>query len=166
MLYDQVEVNVAEATVGLDVDRNGVGELALPFSRQRLRDLLNGVSSSGTDTLLVEGGLQGGRRVRGVLSVTVHLLDIPRVTVAPNPARDHTNLAIKMAAPGTVSIRLFDPAGRLVRTPLQQTWTPVGVLDLRIPLEPDGPDRLAAGVYFLRVDTPAGRSSHKVVVVR
>jgi hypothetical protein len=166
MLYDQVEVNVAGVTVGLDVDRNGVGELALPFSRQQLRDLLKGVSSSGTDTLMVEGGLQGGRRVRGILSLAVHLLDIPRVTVAPNPARDHTNLSIKMDTSGYVSVRLFSPGGRLVGTPFRRAWVPAGILDLRVSLALSGADRLAAGVYFLQVETPAGSSSHKVVVVR
>jgi hypothetical protein len=99
MLYDQVEVNVAGATVGLDVDGNGVGELALPFSRQRLRDLVSGLPSPGAlDTLLVEGRLQGGRRARGTLSLIVHLLDIPRVTVAPNPGRDSPTVAWTIAS--------------------------------------------------------------------
>ena len=67
------------------------------------------------------------------------------------------------AAPGPVSLRLYDLEGRLVRTVADRRWTPA-VLAL------DGRDDRGAplrrGIYFLALETPAGRRTARFAVLR
>jgi choice-of-anchor B domain-containing protein len=85
----------------------------------------------------------------------------------PNPVRggEETALALALSAPGRVDARVFDVAGRYVATLVS------GAMQA-------GPHRLAwdgrdaaggaavAGVYFVRLDSDAGKESRKVVVLR
>jgi hypothetical protein len=85
----------------------------------------------------------------------------------PNPFRagSATRVSLMTTMRGRVGAHVYDVAGRRVVTLLE------GVLDAGVhPLQWDGrgaAGRLApAGVYFLRVTTPTGRGSRKLLVVR
>jgi serine protease len=82
-----------------------------------------------------------------------------------NPARGEAALEFTVGTAGRVSARVFDARGRLVRT-LFEGEAPEGATSLRW----DGRDGRGAdvpsGVYFLRIESPAGSTTHKVAFLR
>jgi hypothetical protein len=82
----------------------------------------------------------------------------------PNPAAASTTIEFESPVDGPVRVRVFDLNGRLVATPFaravstgpqQFTWDPR-----------DSHGRpLAAGVYFYRLETPAGERTRKMILV-
>jgi len=83
----------------------------------------------------------------------------------PNPFVGRTELTFDLARPGRVELRIFDTAGRSVRT-LADGWYGAG----SHPLVWDGTreDRSPAptGLYFARFVSPATRSTRRLVLVR
>ncbi len=83
----------------------------------------------------------------------------------PNPFRGGTSLQLSLPAPTDASIRIYSPAGRLVRT-LQDGRLGAGTHTL----DWDGQDstgrRVASGVYFVRAHAGSREESRKVVLLR
>lgn len=83
----------------------------------------------------------------------------------PNPMTPSTRIPFELPAAGPASIKIYDPSGRLVRTlfdgslkagPQILTW------DGR-----SGAGRPAgSGVYYVRLDTPAGKAEQSVILIR
>ncbi len=85
--------------------------------------------------------------------------------VQPNPVRGEARLAFSLAAGGPATLRVYDLAGRLVRTLLEDE-RPAGpgvlIWDGR-----DGDGReAAAGVYFARLESRGRVMSQKLLMVR
>lgn len=87
------------------------------------------------------------------------------ISVAPNPFRPRTEVTFALAAPGAVDLRVFDVAGRMVRT---LTAKPYSAGQHRVTWDGragDGRD-LAPGLYFVRLTTPESVETRKLVRVR
>jgi len=84
--------------------------------------------------------------------------------VRPNPFRVETGLALRLASPANVQLRIFDPAGREVRR-LRWDGLGAGAHDLAW----DGRDAagrdLPAGAYLARVET-AGRPAETIRLIK
>jgi hypothetical protein len=90
----------------------------------------------------------------------------PRIEGAlPNPARGASEIAFSTARPGPAEVKVFDVAGRAVRTLTAGRVEP-GRHVLRWDGRTDGGDAAAGGVYFLRLTTPEGASVSKLTLVR
>jgi Secretion system C-terminal sorting domain len=81
-------------------------------------------------------------------------------TPAPNPAGSITRVDFSLETSGPVSLRVYDVAGRLVSTVLEETrakgWSSVQI----------DSKRLASGVYFLKLQSPTASVTRKFVVLR
>jgi hypothetical protein len=87
------------------------------------------------------------------------------ITAAPNPTR--AGLLVQYNLPGAapVRVRVYDPSGRLVAN-LADSRRAAGRHALRWDgLKPDG-NRVAAGIYFVTLETDGARLSRKFVVER
>jgi len=87
-------------------------------------------------------------------------------SVSPNPVRSSSRIEYEIAERGPVRLSLYDTAGRLVRHVVDEEL-PSGVHAARW----DGLDRfgrrVAAGVYFAKLETSRGRADAvKMIVVR
>ena len=94
---------------------------------------------------------------------------VPAVTQlhqnVPNPFNPTTRIAFDLATAGLVRLHVYDAAGRLVRTLVDEqraagrytdTWTGV-----------DGSGRrVGSGVYFYRLDAPGYQSTRKMVLLQ
>jgi hypothetical protein len=84
----------------------------------------------------------------------------------PNPFNPETTIPYSLATPGRVQIRVFDIAGRRVRTLVNQLQ-PAGDHLVRWNGKSDGGARVASGVYFYRITYPNGEASaRKLMIVR
>src|SRR5207244_2445221 len=132
------------------------------FGRSDLARLFSSVRGRRTVEVALEGKLQSGRKFRAPLSVTILGTGKPESAVAslaPNPLNPQGTLTFSLAAPGSVTVRLYDLGGRSVRTVIAAQQFPAGLHQVNI----DGRDgrgaALASGVYFYRVETPEGAST-------
>ena len=78
--------------------------------------------------------------------------------ISPQPVRARAQAVLTLPTPGAVSARLVDGHGRTVRRVLQDTRA---AGESVVEFDASG---IAAGAYFLVVETPAGRRTGRVVV--
>jgi hypothetical protein len=78
----------------------------------------------------------------------------------PNPFRDETVVGFELGSPGEVRLTVWDVSGARVET-LVDALLPAGRHDVRF----DARD-LPSGVYFLQLQTPTTRLTHKLTLSR
>jgi len=102
--------------------------------------------------------------LRGADDVVASVSATPKVPVfdgiVPNPTNGTATLRFRNARSGDVTFTLFDAAGRRVAV-YPRGNLPTGPMEFSF-----GTDRLANGVYFVRMETSTGSSTRKMVVVR
>jgi hypothetical protein len=76
----------------------------------------------------------------------------------PNPNRGTATIRFRLAKPGEATLRVFDPAGRCVRT-LANGPFPAGEQSLVWDGTNDRGHRLGAGIFWLRLSTAGGYAS-------
>lgn len=89
---------------------------------------------------------------------TTDIYDYMRL--APNPVREITRLSFTLSNPGNVNVKLYDATGQLMRSIIDET-KPAGEYAINIEK-----GNLAAGIYFVRVETPKGVSTKTMAIVR
>jgi hypothetical protein len=82
------------------------------------------------------------------------------ISLAPNPSRGIAKLSYIVKTEGDVRITLFDAAGRTVSTLVNEIKS-AGKYTFTIDNE-----NLAAGIYFVRVETPDGVNTKAMTVIR
>jgi hypothetical protein len=80
----------------------------------------------------------------------------------PNPSRGSITISYSLAKESPVSIRVYDVAGRLVRTLVNGTGAP-GPHEVTWDATTDDGRRVTAGVYFYRMNAGSWQSQQKVV---
>lgn len=81
--------------------------------------------------------------------------------LGPNPVRGATTMLARVPRAGAVDVAVFDVQGRQVATPVPRRETAAGVLT--VPLAFAG---LPDGVYLVRLRTPAGERTRRVLLAR
>jgi len=124
----------------------------------RLSDLVNATPEDveGLGTILNDDGTVGVGVVPLVTSIG---------TARPNPFSTHVSIPVTLAEPGRVRVRVYDLAGRLVRT-LADGVMPAGLHEISWDGETSRGGRLSSGVYLVRAEARDERSARLVRVVR
>jgi hypothetical protein len=97
----------------------------------------------------------------GVVVVRENRLDPGR----PNPFREGTDLSFALVRPASVTLRVYDIAGRLVATLVEGT-TAAGVHQARWDGRNAGGSSVASGIYFVRLRTPEYSEVQRVTRLR
>jgi hypothetical protein len=82
----------------------------------------------------------------------------------PNPAHGRATLRFDLARPGPVSLALYDPSGRRVRS-LANQWLDPGQHAYPWDGSDDGGRPVPAGVYFVRLAAPGATSIDRIVLL-
>jgi len=82
------------------------------------------------------------------------------ITLAPNPSNGIAKLSYVVKTEGNVNISVFDAAGRSVSTLVNET-KPAGEYTFTL-----NNQNLAAGIYFVRVQTPDGLNTQSMTIIR
>lgn len=97
-------------------------------------------------TSLNQCNYEPGRVVTGIVS-TASPADVEAFTLAPNPASASARLYVQLKQPAAIAWELLDVTGHV----LYQQRSAGQIFDERLPL-----DGLPAGLYLVRLTTPAG----------
>jgi hypothetical protein len=156
------------------VDANGG---TLSQAMQQIADWINdGSPGNDLDAWWVAGRLNGSGQipVSNVVDVVnyVTIPYAPRPTpavgplrVTPNPMVKSSTLEFVASSPGDAVVQVFDVAGRLVRTLVDQEL-PIGRHSAVWDGRSDGGQVVANGVYFYRISTPDGVMHARFVVMQ
>ena len=87
------------------------------------------------------------------------------LAASPNPLNPHTTVTFYVAREGHVRLRVFDAAGRLVRTLVDGSRT-AGYQDVPWTGETEDGLRAASGVYYLKLETAEGSRRRSIVLMR
>jgi hypothetical protein len=93
---------------------------------------------------------------------------VPRVnslTVSPNPFNPLVRLRYALAAPGKVTLRIFDVQGVLVKTLVDETKT-TGRYEALWNGTDDGSRRMASGVFWARYEAPGSGIVKQLVLLK
>lgn len=165
---DRISAIGGKTTIGADRDRNGVDELTACFAKTDLRSLFGNLSGGHhTVAVTLEGTLTTGGVFRTTLEMDVVASgNSLTASVSPNPLNPAGVLSFKTSLPGAVTIAMFDPAGRLVRTILTEPFLAAGYHDAAIDGRRSDGARLPSGVYFYRIDTAEGAAIGRIVILK
>jgi flagellar hook assembly protein FlgD len=83
----------------------------------------------------------------------------------PNPMNPSTRIPFELPEAGPASIRIYDPSGRLVRN-LFAGSLPAGSQTVTWDGRGDAGRPLGSGVYYVRLDTAAGKAEQSVILIR
>lgn len=151
-----------------DADDNGVVDLTVCFSKANLRTLFAGLPSGQNHvTVTVEASLANGARISG--SVAVDLFGSGAAlaaTVTPNPLNPEAVLSFATRKTGPLQVRLYDVAGRLVRTLHDESTAAAGYHDIRVEGRDAHGETLASGTYFFRIVSADGVAAGRITVLK
>jgi hypothetical protein len=105
---------------------------------------------------------------RGVPTSAQGLSELGHVVLGqswPNPANGSTRIGFVLTQDSRVRLRLFDAAGRLVRT-IQDGPMPAGAHQRMWDGKDDQRASVASGIYFYELDVDGQRQTRKIVQVR
>lgn len=100
-----------------------------------------------------------GEITRGAVS------QVPPVTVSPNPFGNSTSIVFETTASGQVDLVVYDVTGARVKT-LKNGPLPPAFHKISWDGTDDRGQTVGAGVYFVDLSTPNGRSTSRAVLVR
>jgi hypothetical protein len=120
--------------------------------------------------VLVSGMLEDGTAFSGTDIIRVinpggDSEDSAALEVFPTVVSTAATIEYKVASEGPVSLKVYDAAGRVVRT-LFSGHVPVGRHSVMWDRRTDGGGRVSAGVYFVKLEGPRRVSVEKLLVVR
>ena len=135
-----------------DHDGDGRSDLGLRFSGEALKPLLR----PGVNYLTLTGNLNSGASFQG--SDEIRVIRTP--SIVPNPLKPSGTLRFETATQGSVRLRIFDAAGRLVQS------SEIGALPAGQHAFPIGDQKWSTGIYFFHLETSDGTSSGRYVVLK
>jgi len=155
--------------VAIDGDKNGDGitEIAACFSKANLRILFAGLPAGNNPvTLRIEGNLTSG----GVFSGTVsHIVKSSggalAARISPNPLNPKATLTFATTKAGLVKVTMYDLQGRLVKQIADNQFVPAGYHDFSIDGMNATGNKVASGVYFVKVWTEHNGSEVQRITV-
>ena len=158
----------SKSLVQSDVDRNGVAEVSICFSRTELSRLFDGIQGKQIVTAFVEGRVADGRPFTAPVPLEVNGggSGALAVTVSPNPLNPRATLRFRTSREGEVRIRMYDLQGRMVRTLLERPTLPAGSHEVEIDGRSQNGQTLASGIYFYEVDAAEGRVRGRLTILK
>ena len=166
----QIPADVTKGSIDSDKSGDGIQEIRVSFSKDNLRTLFSGTGlANGHNlvTVMVEANLTTGGALQGTTQVDVfNNGSFTGATVAPNPFNPSGTLAFTTSRPGPVKVELFDIAGRMVRTILDERSRGAGLHEVRIDGRGQRGEALASGIYFIRGVTADGEFRKAITILK
>lgn len=164
----QIHAVANKTAVGGDKNNDGIDEISACFTKADLQQIFSNIQGTQVVNITLQGNLFTGGSFCTTLDHTVksggggnHA-----ASIYPNPLNPSAVLTFSTARAGAAKVQLFDMHGRLIRTLLDDATTTAGYHDVRI----DGRDamgnKLASGVYYLKIQTVEGTEAKAITILK
>src|SRR6185369_924132 len=90
----------------------------------------------------------------------------PTASVSPNPLNPSGVLRFETRRSGHVTVKMFDPQGRLVRTLADLPLVAAGTHEIWIDARDERGHPLASGLYFYRVQVADGAVTGRIAILK
>jgi flagellar hook capping protein FlgD/putative Ig domain-containing protein len=164
----QITASADRSDIDGDKNNNGVREIRACFSKPDLRYLFGGLSRGlHLVQVAIEADLTTGARLRDpqVFHFVLVIGNRCDLVASPNPMNPETVLRFTTTQSGPVTIRVYDIAGRLVKT-LHDGTMPAGLNQIRWDGSTENGNRVATGVYFVKMKTRDGDQNLRITVLK
>jgi hypothetical protein len=155
---------------------DGYADLTLKFSRLELAEALGNVANGDVVTLTLTGSLLDGTPFEAADCVTVLAKDpvpfpepnqVVLYPAVPNPFNPETTIRYELKERGHVSLAIYDVAGKLVRTLVDEVKMPLaGGYSATWDGRTNSGKPVASGVYFYRLLTKTFVETRKIVLLK
>jgi hypothetical protein len=163
-----VAADANQMSVGQDLDGDGLEEISARFPVADLERMFEALPPGKTRVqvgLEMDPGTPQARRVPMTLEV-----ERPQAVFAasfmPNPMRGQGVLRFSLTRQGPVRAHLYDALGRRVKTLIDEDSVKPGSFSLHVDGTDDRRNRLAAGVYFYRIEAREGVLRGRVALIK
>ncbi len=162
MTYNGVSIPTqCKSGIAGDANHNGVTEVRICFAKNDLKNLFDSLPNGTSNvTVTVRGDLVGGGKFSGDVAVRVIKFSWlgagALASVSPNPLNPQGTLSFVTTQPGTATVQVFDPRGRLVRNLMSRQYLMPGLHEVTIDGRNENGNRLASGIYYYRVQSAEG----------
>jgi len=149
-----------------DLDKDGVPEMVVSFTRSSINDLLGNVPN-GTTVTLVMSATANGVPVQASRDIQVKSGGPSAVSAyaSPNPFNPETKVSYSLKNAGNTTVRIFSLDGRLVRT-LHDGFAASGTHEVRWNGRDDSGRAVTTGVYFLSVKSAGTKAVSKLHLLK
>jgi hypothetical protein len=168
MAYQGNRIAATKSALGGDKNGDGVDEISLCFAKADLRVLFANLQGTQVVNVGIEGGLiSGGRICSTNLDLTVKAGGGDNnASVWPNPLNPSAVLSFSTSRTGAVTVQLFDTQGRLVRTLMAEPSTAAGYHEVPIDGRDATGNRLASGIYFVKIHSIEGTEAKAITILK
>ena len=156
-----------KTSAGSDRDGNTVQDIRACFRSDDLRHLFSKVHGTVTLKVTIQGRLTNGAPIQAPMTVVVQARGRGRSAFAyPNPMNPSGMIAWRTTVGGPVRVDVYDPAGRLVRRLVDESWLPEGSHEVLFDGRDTAGRELATGVYFYRIRSEEGAERGRLMILR
>ncbi|MCK5620477.1 MAG: T9SS type A sorting domain-containing protein, partial [Candidatus Krumholzibacteria bacterium] len=154
---------------------DGFTDLTLKFSRQEVAGVLGSVEDGDVIELTITGSLMDGTSFEASDCVTILAKKTepePRLAAVlypavPNPFNPETTIRYDVTVRGHLSLSVYDVAGRLVRTLVDEVKAPMaGGYSVTWNGRNNNGEPVPSGVYFYRLATKNATQTRKMVMLK
>jgi hypothetical protein len=170
MIYQGARIAAVANKTAVGSDRNGDGidEISACFTKADLQVLFADLQG----TQIVNVGIEGRLFAGGAICTTNLDLTIKagsggnHATIRPNPLNPSAVLSFSTSKVGAAKVQLFDTQGRLIKTLLDQPSAAAGYHDVSIDGRDAAGNRLASGVYYVKIQSVEGTQAMAVTIIK
>ncbi|TMQ54812.1 MAG: PKD domain-containing protein [Candidatus Eisenbacteria bacterium] len=166
---NQIPADARRTSVGGDRSGDGIEEIRGTFTKADLRTLFAGLPNGHN---MVEVTIGANLATGGMLAGTTQVDVVSSgstsaaATISPNPMNPASTLTFTTTRSGSANVEMFDIAGHLVRTILDERWLSAGVHEVRIEGRGRRGESLASGVYFIRGVSADGEFKQTIAILK
>jgi PKD repeat protein len=161
----EIKIDDKRLKIG-DLDADLFRDLDFSFRTRDIHDLLAHVPNGQTIPIIITARtLSDGVPIRGAIDMVKQGSSSLTSAAAPNPLNPETAISYSVETGGTVSVRIFSVAGRLVRS-LSEEPAEAGSYQVRWNGRDEEGHPVPTGIYFVRVEQNGVSSISKLSVLR
>lgn len=164
----QIHAVTNKTAVGGDKNNDGIVEISACFTKTDLQQIFSNIQGTQVVNITLQGNLFTGGSFCTTLSHTVKAGGGGggHVSIRPNPLNPSALLTFSTTKAGAARVQLFDMQGRLIKTLLDDPTTVAGYHDVRIDGRDATGNKLASGVYYLKIQSVEGTEAKAITILK
>ena len=167
-VVSQIHAVANKTAVGADRNNDGVDEIGACFTKSDLQQIFSNIQGTQVVSIRLEGNLFTGGSFCTTIDHTVKAGGGGNhaASIRPNPLNPSAVLTFSTTKAGAAKVQLFDMQGRLIKTLLDERSTVAGYHDVRIDGRDARGNRLASGVYYVKIQSVEGAESKAITILK